>query len=189
MTTRRRSGLMSLVESVREYLSERDPEVEVRAGWHQRDRVDNQAIAGANRVVFTPSDDNGAGGRISGIRGPGLRSFEDGDALVSSRGLYNWDRLVVVSVWASTLDRENEEEQIEATELLFEDVMQAVQASAYATAQWGAINWTPPPERAFGRELRVALTFKHPMLGEEYEVVIPTTGTAHRGTTLGPIET
>ncbi len=166
-----RSGLLELVRNVRAFLADRGIDAEVRVGWLERGRVDNQGVGRANRVVFTPSDDGGGGGRIVGIRGPGARYDVEGS---SRRGLYNWERTVSVSVWAGDgTGREDEERQVEATEELFERVMQAVGVSAAASVEWGAVTWTVPNARPFGRELRAALTFKHPMFGEEYAVVNP----------------
>jgi len=95
------------------------------------------------------------------------------------RALFNWERICVVSVWAvDTSNVDDEEKQIEATETLFEWVLRAVQRQAQMTAQWGDIIWTPNKayERAFGRELRASLVFKHPMFDVPTETVYPGVG-------------
>ncbi|MDB4996650.1 MAG: uncharacterized protein JWM74_4082 [Myxococcaceae bacterium] len=175
-----KSGSVALVKAVRAFFEDSQITAKVSLGWKERAKQDNQGAGGANRVVFTPSDDSGAGGRITAVRGVGDRL--DGDLAAgtaeSRRGLFNWERIFLVSVWAvdtSTLnDPENEEAQIEAVELLFEHVMQAVQAFAGQTAKWGDVRWTVTPlERTFGRELRASLQFKHPMFDEKYAVVKP----------------
>ena len=172
-----RSGLVALVHSVRDYFTANGVTASVSLGWKERSRQDNQGAGGANRVVFTPSDDSGRGGTIDGIRGPGSRNnlASNGGDDTSRRGLYSWERFVVVSIWAqddSQADPEDEEAQIEATEALFEWTMRAVQAFAHQDARWGDVTWTPTPvDRSFGRELRAALTYRHPMFDLEVGMV------------------
>jgi hypothetical protein len=174
-----KSGLVALVDSVRAYLDARFGPSErpvVALGWRERTKQINQGPGGANRVVFTPSDDNGRGGRIIGTQQPGARTFGTGQDKTTTRALFDWERTVIVSVWA--LDRTkptDEAAQIEAVETLFEWVVRAVQQSAYANAKWTDVNWTVEPvEHAFGRELRAGLIFRHPLFDSENDVAFPT---------------
>lgn len=184
-----RSGLVALVTHVRNYFLLKGIDANVPPlGWKERTKQINQGIGGANRVVFVPSGPNGAAGPLASIRGPGkrLHNANSADAF-TRRGLYNWERQAGVSIWgidrSNPLDIENEEAQIEATELLFERVIEAVhyfvasseqQFGGYATVEWGEPTWvTPPNERVFGRELLAPLTLKHPMFAEEVGYAYP----------------
>ena len=170
------SGLVSLVSSVRTYFTDRDVTANVSMGWRERTKQTNQGFGRANRVVFTPSDDNGNGGRIVGTQHPGPRVFGTNTSnKITARALFDWERVVLVSVWAvDTADIHNEEKQIEATETLFEWTIRAVQAGAFNNGVWGNVAWTvDPTEQIFGRELRASLTFRHPMFDTPVDVAFP----------------
>lgn len=166
---------MALVASVRAFFVANGVTATVAAGWRERTKQINQGPGRANRVVFTPSDDSGKGGRIVGTQQPGQRQFGAPDATISTRALYDWERVVTVSVWAAdTSDLHDEEKQIEAVEDLFEWTMRAVQASAFNNGLWGDVIWTvDPTEQVFGRELRASLVFRHPMFDTPNDVVFP----------------
>jgi hypothetical protein len=164
-----RSGLVELVKNVRTYFTDHRVTAHVSLGWRERTKSINQGPGCANRVVFTPSDPSGRGGRITksfGNRGPGA----------NPRPLVTWERFVVVSIWGADGTKPHDEEaQIEAVETLFEWTIRAVQAFAAADATWGDPTWTTSPiEHAFGRELLVPLTHRETFFDVENPVVTPT---------------
>ncbi len=167
-----KSGVVAMVAYVAAYLTAVGVTAHVSLGWRERTKQINQGPGGANRVVFTPSDDSGRGGEIVATQQPGQRKSSDG---TSRRALFDWDRYLVVSVWGvDGTSPEDESLQIEATETLFERVMQGVQNFAGQGAHWGSVTWTNSPlERAFGKELRAALIFRHPMFDAENQTVVP----------------
>lgn len=170
------SGLVALVSSVRSYFEQRNIVTSVSLGWREAAKQVNQGAGRANRVVFIPSDPGGRGGPLSAAHQPGARHFGND---TTARALYTWERNLVVSVWAVDADNPNDEEaQIEAVEDLFEWTIRAVHAFAFNNARWGETNWlVNPNERQFGRELRAALTFKHPMFDSPTGLAFPTPGT------------
>ena len=164
-----KSGLVALVKSVRPYFAAHGVTATVSLGWRERTKSINEGIGGANRVVFTPSDPGGRGGRITksfGNRGPGG----------NPRPLICWERFVVVSIWAADGTKPHDEEaQIEAVETLFEWTVRAVNAFAAADATWGDPTWTTSPvEHVFGRELLVPLVHREAFFDVENAVVTPT---------------
>lgn len=190
-----RSGFLAAVQSVRAYLATNNVDAVVEVGWRKRQRQDNQAPTGANRVVFTPSgNDAGDGGTVGPVRFAGHRNIRDGsDAVVADvRSLANWERKALVSVWAvdnsSPAKLRDEEAQIEAVETLFEWVLRAVQAApgAFAEVSWGGVSFTPPAERSFGLELRASLTFSHPIFDKPRELVSAAPGAITRAAYTPP---
>lgn len=178
-----RSGLVALVAGVRTYLTVNGVDATVALGWKARARVGNQGPGGANRIVFTPSDDAGNGGRIVGTQQPGQRAVGGSGtpqtATGSVRALYDWQRVCVVSVWAIASAATGDEDardaaQLEASESLVEWMMRAVQASGRANIQFGDVRWTIPDERSYGIEALVGLTFRHPIFDVPNEIVRPT---------------
>lgn len=189
------SGLLGAVDAVRAFFAQNNVDAVVEAGWKRRVRQDNQSANGAGRVVFTPSgSDDGDGGKLAQVRFPGPRNLRDPSAtnptkvVGSVRSLLEWERRVLVSVWAVDVDpqrREDEAAQIQAVEDLFEWTIRAVHSApgAFASVVWGSTRWTPPLERAFGLELRFDLTFRHPMFDTPRMLVFPG-GALARGTYL-----
>lgn len=172
-----KSGLVALVAAVQSYFDAHDVTAKVVLGWKQPTQQINQGPGGANRVVFIPSDPTGKGGKIVAPQQPGLRNFGD-PADVAARALYDWERFVIVSVWAADgSDPHDEGKQIEAVEDLFESTIQAVHAFAKNNARWGDVAWTTSPvEHVFGRELRAGLTFRHPLFDSPAGVAFPALG-------------
>lgn len=165
-----KSGLVALVTDVRAYFVEHEVTAKVSLGWKERTKQINQGPGRANRVVFTPSDDSGRGGKIVAAKQPGNHPVKNELGAIEGhvRPLRNWERIVVVSVWAvdatDAQSLQDEEKQIEATETLFEWVLRAVHQSVHVNGQWGDVIWTTDPvEHLFGRELRVSLLFSHPL--------------------------
>lgn len=173
------SGVVALVGGVQSYFAARSVTAAVSLGWKQPTAQVNQGTGRANRVVFIPSDSSGRGGRLSqdGLQ-PGARYFGPpaSPADTTVRALWTWERSLVVSVWAvDTTDPHNEAKQIEAVEDLFEWTVRAVHYFAHNNARWGDVAWTTSPvEHSFGRELRAALTFRHPLFDTETGVAYPT---------------
>lgn len=177
-----RSGFLAAVQAVRAFLTAKEVDAEVVVvGFKQRMQQLNQSKTNrGNRVVFQPSDDDGKAGRIVIARQVGDRDIRpaiDAPRVATIRSLAEWERLSMVSVWATDLDAPNDEEaQGQATETLYEWVVRAVHSApgAFANALWGDVELTPTKERSFGLELRAALTFRHPIFDEPREVVYPT---------------
>lgn len=169
------SGLLALVAGVQAYLSARGVTANVSLGWKQPTKQINQGTGRANRIVFIPSDPGGKGGKILATQQPGQRRFGTPTFDVDARALYDWERQLLVSVWAADGESPHDEsKQIEAVEDLFEWTMRAVHYVAKNNARWGDVNWTTSPvEHQFGRELRAGLTFRHPMFDVESELVYP----------------
>lgn len=168
------SGLVQLRKNVAAYFATVGVTANVSLGWKQPTKQINQGTGRANRVVIIPAD-GANGGSLVGVQQPGQRRFGTGDDEISARALYTWERAVIVSCWAVDLtDPHDEELQIEAVEDLFERTIQAVHYSAYNDARWGKVAWmTNATEQVFGRELRAALTFRHPMFDVEYGLSAP----------------
>lgn len=174
-----RSGFLAAVASIKPFLAANGITANVEVGWKKRTEQINQGSGGANRVVFTPSDESGSGGALSPPRFPGQRSLRDGTNTVvaNNRALLSWERKSLVSVWA--VDRTaltSEAAQIEAVETLFEWVVRAVHNApgAFAAVAWSDAAWTVPVERSFGLELRASLTFSHPIFDQPRTLVRPT---------------
>lgn len=162
-----RSGLVYLVDQVRELVHNVDASVVVELGFRKRPQQLNQSPGRANRIVFIPSSPNGGAGALVAPRSPGNRADD-------SRILRTWHRELTVSIWAvDPTDRSDEAKQLEAIETLLELTMQAVQRVAHATAEWGDPVWTVPAEISFGLELLVPLTFKTPIFDADAERVFP----------------
>lgn len=180
------SGFLAVVASVRASFAAQGNTAVVEVGWKRRWRQDNQGAGGASRVVFTPSEDNGAGGNILPPKFPGDRQLRDGSNNVVGhvRALADEEHTSIVSIWAvDNTDRENEELQIAAVETLKEQTMNAIYESqgAFASVTWGAKTWTPPPERAFGLELRFGMTLRTPIFMPPTLRIFPTGFVVNRG--------
>jgi hypothetical protein len=185
------SGFLAAVAAVKVYFTEKSITADVSVGWKRRWRQDNQGTGGANRVVFTPSGDaKGGGGKIIPPRFPGernVRASAGATPTATIRSLVEWERSVMISVWAvDNSAREDEAAQIEATEDLFEWTVRAIHGApgAFANLVWGDVTWTPPPERAFGLELQCGLTFRHPIFSEPTLLKFPTVAAVARKTPI-----
>lgn len=178
-----RSGLLWLVAGVQTYLTSFGVDAKVTCGFKSRGRILTQGPGQANRIVFTPADDNGFGGRIVATRKVGERPVGGTSPQTtegSVRAIRDWQRVCVVSVWSRdrtpTLGSDEdarEAEELEASETLIEWMMRAVSATGLNDAQFGDVNWTFPNERSFGLEARIGLTFQHPIFDVPVDVVRP----------------
>jgi len=176
MASRYRSSVPDLVDAVGAYFTANNVGAVAVYGSRERTKQNNQGLGGANRVAFAPSDDGGKAGRIVAVKHPGpRRTTDDEDNETARRAIFDWEHVLMVSIWAvDASDPENERAQLEAVETLLEHTINAVQSFAHANAIWGDVTWTPQPvERVFGRELRVGLTYRHPMFETENEIVRP----------------
>ncbi len=175
MSVNTKSGLVDLVEKVRAYFVANGVSAGVHLGWQARYRVINQGPGQANRVVFTPGDDNGAAGRILAPRRVGQRSVGAND---STRALYDWDRIVLVSMWASAPGSIGDEEARESAtyevlEDLIEQTMRGIYSAAHADVIVGEVRMTVPAERAYGLEARIGMNFRHPLFDVSADLVSP----------------
>lgn len=187
MTIRFTSGLERLVVGVRDFFSAHGVTAVVAFGRKELAKQSNQGPGGANRVVIAPVDPkSGAGGRLVHPSQGGRRDVyqtdpEPADVRVgTTRALWDWEREMVVSVWAYDSTRpEDELAQETALQFLLEKTIQAVHDVAKASAEWGGIGFVVPKgERTFGLEARIALRFTHPLFDVPDEV-------GHPGFTLG----
>jgi hypothetical protein len=190
------SGLVALVDGVEAYFQLRRVTAEVRLGWAERTRQDNQGAGDANRVVFVPGDDSGQCGQIVQARQPGERPIFDVDGttiIAKVRALRAWQRLAMVSVWAcDSSDTTNEKKQCRATDALLEQTIRGVHYACsvsngqsvpvgLANVTWGKIKTTTAPvDRSFGREYLVELTYEHPIFDEIEEYAYPANFTFSR---------
>lgn len=181
MSVNTKSGLVDMVARVQTYFTLNGVNAGVHLGWQARYRVTNQGPGQANRVTFTPGDDNGSGGRILAPSQPGERRIggtSPQTATDSIRALYDWERIVLVSMWASAPDATGDEEAreaatYEALEDLVEWTMRAIYNAGHANVIMGEVRLTVPPERAYGLEARIGLTFRHPLFDVASDLVGP----------------
>lgn len=177
-----KSGLLWLVTGVRTYLTAAGVNASVACGFKARNRILNQGTGQANRIVFSPSDDNGNGGRLVPTRKVGQRyvgGTTPQNAEGSIRSLFDWERVCIASVWTRSAQTPGATEdardaaEIEANEQLVEWMIRAVSSVGLADIQFGAINYTVPDERSFGIEARVALTFQTPFFDVPADIIRP----------------
>lgn len=172
------SGLTALVNGVRSYFTGAGLTANVSVGWKEAAKQVNQGTGRANRVVFVPSDLGGRGGTLTAVQQPGQRNFGTPTVDTAVRALQDWERTLLVRVWAVDSTSPNDEEkQIEAVETLFEWTIRAVQSFAKNNGRWGAVEWLAAPiERQFGRELQAELVYRHPLFDAPQVVIFPQAG-------------
>lgn len=146
-----------LATGISSYLTDQGVTAIVDVGSRSYAKQVNQGPGRANRIILIPGDDpqtgGGAGGKITGPRRSGG----------NPRHLFNVAWELLVSIWGyDGTAATNERAQIVATQTLFRWVARAVQDFAKADATWGSFDWTPQPERAFGREILASLTYNAP---------------------------
>lgn len=171
-----------MVTAVDQFFKDFGLAVVVDAGFRARKRHDNQASGRANRVVFLPGDPkSGAAGRLAPARDAGYRDVLDPNdparPIASVRSLGEWQRDLIVSIWAYDVDRRDSDfAQVVAAEELLEWTKRAVDSVALAdVVEWGSASWVLDNgiERAFGAELLVALSWTHPLFDVPLERAYP----------------
>jgi hypothetical protein len=133
-------------------------------GWKQRQRILNQGVGQANRVLFMPGDDKGAEGDLVQPR------RTNGNP----RALWKWERIVTASIWAvDSTDTANEELQIQASSNLFQLTTQAIQWFASADYVMRRVRRDPlvSENLPFGREILVELIHREPLFDIPQKVV------------------
>jgi hypothetical protein len=191
------SGLLAAADYVAAYFVANGVTATTDVGWRKRGQQINQGPGGANRVLFSPSDDSGDGGELAPPRFPGarqLRTAADQPALASIRSLANWNRKVQLSIWAVDPDptkRAVERFQIAATEALIEWTVRAVHSApgAFAAVKFGKAKWTVPAERSFGLEALISLEFSQPIFDVPNQTFYPTGAAVARGSHTLPTPT
>lgn len=178
-----RDVAVSLTDAIRSEFEARKIKAEVRFGERERAQQTNQGPARASRVVVQPWDDNGDAGEMMKPSSPGWKPVMNTEVpprqIGSVRAIDDWERLVIVNVWAVDPAKPNDAEaQAEATSALFELVMQAIR-HARSRKQVGEIvstkvKFEPAPiELSFGRELRLYLTMRQAINDIPLEVTQP----------------
>lgn len=183
------SGLAKLVAGVRAYFLANGVNALVEVGAKKLAQQ-AQGPGGANRVVFVPFDPkSGAGGQFSPPGHMGSfdveREADDPDdppvRVASLRTLADWQRQMLISVWAR--DAANPEDELAhavAVEDLVEKTMQAIFATGLADVGFGRADWIVPKERMFGFEVRMGLSFTHPICDRPEEVGYPEFATVEK---------
>lgn len=179
MTVLVRSGLERLVTGVRQFLVDQGVDAAVSLSKKALTDQMNQGPGRANRIVIVPFDpDSGSAGRMvpgSHVGEVDIMSGVDPTVRVATaRILGDWERNMVVAVWAANRAEKNDEfAQALALEALIEKTRQAVDNVGFADVEWGDVRVIPPKERAFGLEARLGLKFTHPIFDVPIEVGHP----------------
>lgn len=171
-------AIIYLARGVRAYFTEHDITAKVfvsfgKERWKQINQGPATTGSGtaANRVVFVVGAKDGKGGKYGkqfGVRGPGGAPKYDLNApdqpqrtgTIDPRPIISESGIFLVSTWATaeeddtTLDGDTLEEKIiVAEQLLFENLVQAVQHTVFKAANWTEFEWnTEPKELRFGIE-------------------------------------
>lgn len=181
-----RSGVRNLLNGLRSYLEGHGVTAEVAFGTKALSSQVKQGTGRANRIVLAPFDEKGAGGRLVEPSQVGKRDIMSmaGTPIRtgSVRALADWQRLMVVSVWAYDGSRpEDELAQEEALEDLLEWALRAIHWTGFAEAVWDATTFRVQGERRFGLEVRMFLRFTHPLFDVPTEVGHPEGLTINKG--------
>lgn len=181
------SGLKHLLDGVRAYFAANGVTALVEVGAKKLPQQ-SQGTGGANRVVFVPFDPkSGAAGQFVEPGNFGFRDIDDdSDPPVhvgAVRPIADWQRQMVVSVWARDATKpEDEEAQAIAVEDLVERTMQAIVAVGLADVGFSKIEANVPKERVFGSEVRFGLTFTQPIFDRPLDVGHPEFATVKKKT-------
>lgn len=170
------SSLLALAANLRSWFAVNNPNVVVGVtGWKARFQHLNQGTPAANRVLFIPGDAQGRDGPLSHGR----------QSCTNPRDILQWDRQVVLSVWAfDATDTANDELQIAAVENLLEQTFQGivraeVNGVGYPSRQagpihWGRVTWTiDNKEMALGREVLIDFALKSTFFDIPFATVVP----------------
>lgn len=173
MRTFNTSGLLVLVDGVRDFFDQHNMSGTVVAVTFNRERFRqiNQGAGTANRVVFLFGglDDDEEIGELTGAR-------HNSGTGRNPRELFTWEKRGVVSIWAvpDADHLDDERAQIAAIEDLLEKTVQAVQATAAADVHWGRVRvGKNAKEQRYGTELLVDFVHKGPLFDVAYDVVTP----------------
>lgn len=170
---RGRSAVVALAKSVRVYFAENGITANVRVGFKERRRQDNQGPGQANRVIFVPATLTGAAGSLEGVVRSGPRRVP-GAPDVDVRDLAIWNGPVVASCWAYDAEHPTDEEaQIEVVETLVEDTIQAIHYFGFGNVAGGDVAFTPPTERSFGLEMLFTFKLRRPFRDRPRELAFP----------------
>lgn len=168
-----------LVTEVSAYFQRHGVTAEVRAGFRERARRDQQGPGSANRVVFLPADPSGRGGRIHVLREGGEREVYDRSVdpprvVARVRSIGDWERQMVVSIWAADVSTEekarSELAQIVAVTRLLEWTKRAIDYAGGARIVYGDTAFTVPRQNSFGQEVLLGVTLQHPLFDVPREV-------------------
>ena len=189
------SGFRMLWEGTRTYFEANHWNETIDAGWKAREQVLNQGPGGASRVVFihgrVPPTGQGPypAGTIEQPRIAQARSSLASGAYVDNpRPLRQWSRLCTLSVWGVDADQlDDDTAQSDATEELFERVVQAVHNAIYvdpdnevetpaglADVKWTDVIWNVvSPNYGYGRELLAYFVHKGPIYDQAIGLARP----------------
>ncbi len=104
-------ALEKLFLDVKTRFAAESPQINVRFGWREPARQDNQGSGGANRIVFVPGDPSGGLGKVAGAAKTGR----------NPRPLATLGELFTVQVWGLDATKpEDELAQYKATRLLYD---------------------------------------------------------------------
>lgn len=169
-------ALPALLRGVSAFFATFDVTAEVRFGWNERARRDNQSPAGASRIVFTPGEYAAPDVLRPMKAGVIDRDGEQNDMMGNPQhqALAWWHQLVTCSVWGVDLSSPQDElKNFVATKRLFLWTLRALKNAVdpdtgalvgFANIEdWGQPQWTLPPGlAAFGRELTFTFTMIEP---------------------------
>jgi hypothetical protein len=169
-------ALGALMRGVSDFLARFDITAAVRFGWNARARQDNQAPAGASRILFTPGEYSPPDVLRPLKAGVLDRNGEQNHMMENPQhqALAWWHQLVTCSVWGVDLSSPQDElKNFVATKRLFAWTLRAIKnardpdtgaLAGFANIEdWGAPTWTVPPGlAAFGRELTFTFTMVEP---------------------------
>lgn len=174
-----RSGIERLVLKVREYLETNGVTAIVGVGKRALHAQVNQGLGRANRIVFLPFDPkSGAAGSLAEPEQAGKREIMDTSdppvRIATVRALVDWNRDMLVSVWAYDGNQpEDDLAQEAALEQLFEWTVRAVHWTGFASVVFSRVETVVQGERPFGRELRVALSLNQPLYDVPKDIGFP----------------
>ncbi len=170
-----------IVDGVKAYFAENGVTAAVDRGWKKRSEQINQGTGRANRVIFIGSKLDGSIGRFVKPREVGISEI-GGDPTTDPptpathkwRPLCDWQRTVLVSIWAFDGDNKNDEgAQDDALYQLITWTFRAVNSVAFGNADFGNAQVTVPKERGFGLEMLIELTFQTPIADLPLELSHP----------------
>lgn len=176
-----KSGLKHLVDGIKAHLTAHAVTAVVAVGARELARQDNQGPGRANRIVIVPYDPkSGDAGTLAEPELVGDRDIYDEDGvdpevrLGTTRALADWQRPILVSVWAfDAAAPEDELLQEVALEDLLEAAIRAFHHVGLADVAPGKISRVVPTTRHFGAEARFITRFTSPIYDHPIDVGYP----------------